>query len=697
MNKNIPFIAVGVFVLLFLSACGVQTNNEVYTFPTSSGEQFSAQTFESNDQYLAFVREFSTPDYYGSNYLYKGGVAMDVAISAVAPSAAVAESDGSGSARAPSYSGTNVQEVGIDEMDIIKTDGTYIYTISKGQLFTILAYPADEAKILSRIPLSDNLNMNGLFIEKTDEGKDVLVAFGSSYNYGRFWSRNDKTKSFVYVYDMSDKESPKMIHNITVDGYSVDARLKDGIVYFITNLAPTVEYPYPIMMRDGVQTSMPVDKIAFFPVPYQSPSLISVHSINVRDEALPMETTSIVVDASQTHYMSDNNIYFTYTEYVNEWEIEQKIREDLAQKYLTENDTALIEKINGISSDILNTYEKKQKVLQVIEEGLATLSEDEYDEFVDDIDAKLKSELDKFDERQYTVINRLSIDGMTVTSEANGKVPGSLTNQFALSEKDGYLRVATTMQSVWDRWSQQSSEMSNSVYVLDEDLKIQGSLTGLAPNENIYSTRFIDDRLYMVTFRQMDPFFVIDLSNPQSPQVLGELKIPGFSRYLHPYDENTVIGIGQDASDTGRVKGLKISLFDVTDVENPVEIAKYTDKDQSAYSQAFWEHKAFLFDKDKELLVIPAQNYDYEDPSDSYNGALVFKINKDEIKLRGLIDHSTGMDSYYFWGSSVERSLYIEDALYTKSQALIRINAIDDLHSVLNITLPDKSGELLKY
>jgi len=199
------------------------------------------------------------------------------------------------------------------------------------------------------------------------------------------------------------------------------------------------------------------------------------------------------------------------------------------------------------------------------------------------------------------------------------------------------------------------------------------------------------ERAYVVTFRQIDPFFAIDLKDPFSPKVLGELKIPGFSRYLHPYDENTIIGIGRDATESGRQEGLKISLFDVTDIENPKEVAKYVSEDKYASSTVEWEHKAFLFSKEKSLLVMPIYSYSYDyfdgkENTEDMNGALVFKIDKSSITLRGLIDHS-GDNKY---GPSVERSLYIEDMLYTKSPYLLRINELSDLSSVKNVTLSVK-------
>jgi uncharacterized secreted protein with C-terminal beta-propeller domain len=271
-------------------------------------------------------------------------------------------------------------------------------------------------------------------------------------------------------------------------------------------------------------------------------------------------------------------------------------------------------------------------------------------------------------------------------------------NQFSMDEFDGVFRIATTLSARWtysysrvasDSVTSTNTKSSNNVYTLDGDLKQLGELEGLAEDESIYSTRFIGDKLYMVTFRQVDPFFVIDLSDPSNPESLGQLKIPGFSRYLHPYDENTIIGIGNEATESGRVQGLKISLFDVSDIENPKEIAKFVTDEKYATSTALYEHKAFLFSKDKELLVIPAYSYNYDyygSASKGYNGAFVFHITRDEITLRGLIDHSQGNEPYYY-GAQVERSLYINELLYTKSLNLLRINQIDDLSSVKNISL----------
>src|SRR3989338_3462200 len=173
-----------------------------------------------------------------------------------------------------------------------------------------------------------------------------------------------------------------------------------------------------------------------------------------------------------------------------------------------------------------------------------------------------------------------------------------------MDEHDGNLRLATTTE-IWAR----KSVMYNNVFVLDDDMKTIGKLEAIAPDERIYSARFLGDILYMVTFKRIDPLFVIDLSDSEKPEILGELKIPGFSDYLHPYDENHIIGIGKqtEGNECGgiSVKGVKLALFDVSDVQSPRQVNQYEMGEAGTDSEALRDNKAFLFDREKELLVIP--------------------------------------------------------------------------------------------
>jgi uncharacterized secreted protein with C-terminal beta-propeller domain len=307
-----------------------------------------------------------------------------------------------------------------------------------------------------------------------------------------------------------------------------------------------------------------------------------------------------------------------------------------------------------------------------------------------------------------TKIFKINIDEESITYIAEGMVPGRVLNQFSMDEKNGYFRIATTNGHV----SRSGSSTSNNVYVLNESLGIVGNLEGLAPGEDIYSARFMGNRCYLVTFKKVDPLFVIDLSDPNTPTVLGKLKIPGYSDYLHPYDENTLIGVGKETEeaeegDFAWYQGVKISLFDVSNVSNPREIDKIEIGDRGTDSPALHNHKAFLFSRAKNLLVIPVLEAKIDDSDYSgivppnaygeyvYQGAYVFQVSREQgIELRGRISHIDDPEAFlksgYWFDSeySIERSLYIDDMLYTISSGMIKMNGLDDLSEVGKVKLP---------
>jgi hypothetical protein len=248
---------------------------------------------------------------------------------------------------------------------------------------------------------------------------------------------------------------------------------------------------------------------------------------------------------------------------------------------------------------------------------------------------------------------------------------------------------------------------SSNVYVLDENLKQVGSLTKIAPEERIYSSRFMDDKLYLVTFKQIDPFFVIDLST-DTPKILGALKIPGFSNYLQPFDENHIIGIGRDTkqNEWGGVQsnGVKISMFDVSDFSNPKETDTIVIGDSSIDSEALYNHKAFLLDKQKNVMSIPIKGsgpviFDTVNSSlgynNSWNGFFVYGFDKYEFVEKGKISHSVGDNLYLMYMPA--RSLYIGDTLYTVMDGSIKMNDLADISREINSIKLGSSGELIPY
>ena len=696
--KNIKLIGTLFAVIVSLMIVGCQDIQPPSGYEPGSYEEItidfkkdiSTKQFNTKEELLNFIKENSGGGiYYGglvtglSKDMVVEEAVADVAFAETAPTAAGAERD---------FSETNIQVAGVDEADIIKTDGNYISTVSDKVLFIIKAYPGEDAEIVSTIKFDQR--PESLFID----GEHMAV-FGNFYNNEYFKKINFRPRygmTFFNVYDISDKEDPDLVEEYKFEGNYFRGRMTNGYVYLITSSRPEIRpMPMPVIFEGNVRKTIAVEDIYYYNIPYNDPLFINIHAINLKNPSDELSSKTVAVEGSQNMYMSEENIYITYTEYINEYELQKEIVMELLEPKLTEADKEIIEKIKTTDNDVLSRIEKEAKIFRVYETYVSAMPPDEQEELQDKVEELLKEKLEEYDYFEFTVINKINVNKGRITPTANGKVPGHIMNQFSLDEDNEILRIATTVNQRWSRFGKTRTESTNNIYTLDDELEQLDELEGLAEGERIFSTRFIGDRLYMVTFRQVDPFFVIDLSDPRDIEELGELKIPGFSRYLHPYDKDTIIGIGQDATEAGRTKGLKISLFDVSDVENPNEVAKYVTESRYAQSTALYEHKAFLFSREKNLLVIPAYNYDYRDSSENYNGAFVFDISKDAIELRGLIDHSKGSDERY--RAAVERSLYIEELLYTKSKSLLRINQIEDLSKVKNIELEYSDLKIAVY
>jgi uncharacterized secreted protein with C-terminal beta-propeller domain len=408
-------------------------------------------------------------------------------------------------------------------------------------------------------------------------------------------------------------------------------------------------------------------------------------------------------------------LYLTYTKTLNQTQIVAGVMKDVLWSKIDAQLQDKITKIEAAEKFVLSDEEKMSKITMLLETYIASLTETEQQaiekQLKDATQAKAK-ELAK--EMEKTVITKIALNGKNLTYKATGEVTGSVLNQFAMDEAGDNFRIATTKNQTWLPYGDEAGQKSfNNLYVLDKDMKTVGSLEELATGERIYSVRFMGKRAYMVTFQQTDPLFVIDLSEATKPKVLGELKMPGFSNYLHPYDDTTLIGIGKETIDkNGQIltSGLKLSLFDVANVKAPKEIAKYEMGGRGSDSIALYDHKAFLFSKDKNLLAIPVSLTKKTDDNSwgkfEFSGLAVFDINKQGFKLKGKIDHSDGGKSGIgeswlnmpYYDNSVKRALYIENNLYSVSSRYVKINALKDLSEVKSIKLKDsKDFEVITY
>lgn len=273
-----------------------------------------------------------------------------------------------------------------------------------------------------------------------------------------------------------------------------------------------------------------------------------------------------------------------------------------------------------------------------------------------------------------TAIHRFSAKGAETEYRGSGEVPGYLLNQFSLSERNGFLRVASTEAPLWWGGAEQrrSESFVSTLDVDDGQLTPAGRVGGLGKGERIYSVRFLDDVGYVVTFRQVDPLYTVDLSQPAAPKVLGELKVLGYSAYLHPVGKDLVLGVGQDASEEGRTQGAQLQLFDVADLAAPKLLHKRL-LGQWSSSEAEYDHKAFLHWPATKLAVLPVNAYGGNEP---FVGAMGFRVDAAAgIEELGRVTHPRN-DVY---DNAVRRSAVVGDRLFTFSQTAVKTSRLDSL------------------
>lgn len=655
------------------------------------------------------TRMFKTPMDY--NELPAGG-RLDSAESSRVPVPSVAPMPEEGTSKTVSggsdYSTTNVQVENVDEPDYLKNDSKYVYIVSRNTLSIIDAYPAESAKLVLKIAL----DIESQYIQNMFLNEDRLVIFynGQSdeevipqYDFIPRPSYNPVTHALIV--DVSDKENPTILKNYSIDGYFKDARMIGDYAYFVTNNNIDYQYPrLPVIMEDSVRIMTP--EAFYFDNVEEFSNFNTLTAIDIFGDTINSET--FLMGYTGAFYVSEDNFYLTYQQNMPYGFYEDSSRDrffDVIVPLLPKDIQEAIKAIQNDSS--LNASTQWVKISELMQKSYNEMNKvdkeklfDKIQEAINQYDTKIQEETRK------TIIHKIAIDEDKIEYVVKGSVPGRLLNQFSMDEDGDRFRVATTTEYYIQH---QGTVRTNAVYVLDEHLNIVGGLDDIAPDESIYSARFMGDRLYLVTFQQTDPFFVIDLSK-DTPKILGELKIPGFSNYLHPYDEEHVIGVGRDTKDIGdgRVQqlGIKVALFNVADVSNPKVVDDIVIGDRSAQSEALYDHKAFFFDKTRGVLSIPVTG-DTESLSgiasakmiapdyNRWSGFYVFNLDSsDGISLKGTVTHSDGKSSYYGMGSA--RTFYIDDVLYTASDEYLKMNGFDNLEKINSIKL-ENTGKFIGY
>jgi uncharacterized secreted protein with C-terminal beta-propeller domain len=603
------------------------------------------------------------------------------------------------------YSSTNVQVQNVDEPDYLKTDGKYVYIGSQNTISIIDGYPPEQAKLILRFALDiESQNIENMFLNG-----DRLVIMYHGTSTGEAIPYLDfvpypvySSKTIISVIDVSDKQKPSVISKHEVDGNYYNSRMIGNVVYVIS--VNNADYVNPIIPRVLSGSEIIYPDIYRFPNPEQGYNFNTITAVDVSGKLLNSET--FLMGYTNSIYVSEENLYITYQKNLAplDYESIQKARFfDVIVPLLPKE---VQDQIKSIQNDpTLDSRQKWGKVSNLIQDTYNKMSKEQKDELF----SKIQKAVEEYDSRfqndvRRTVIHKIALDEGSLTYLANTDVPGYPLNQFSMDEHSGLFRIATTSEI----YQKGRTLFSNNVYVLDEKLDVIGKLEKIAPDERIYSSRFLGDKLYLVTFRQVDPFFVIDLASG-APKILGELKIPGFSNYLQPYDQNHIIGIGRDTKETQwggfEQRGVKISMFDVTDFNKPKEKDTIVIGDSGSYSEILDSHKALLLDKEKNVMSIPIKTslaslkpqsqIKNEDYSKNWHGFYVYGFDRDGFVEKGTITHYQWQNVYNFQYMP-SRSFYIGNYLYTVMDGSMKINDLEDLDEINSIKI-QQTGNIIPF
>ncbi len=584
----------------------------------------------SKENLNSYFDEIMKEEKRGNFFTARSGTSVEESKDSAGTSNKEAESQG--------YSETNIQVQGVDESDIVKTNGTHIYQVVDGKINIIDVENGKNMKLLKQISYSNTFYPFQLFLHE-----NKLLVLGHSYeeikkdsskkDEMKILPENDSTKAIVY--DITDPNNPKEERSISLEGHMVSSRKIDSKVYLVTN-----QYPQYWIMRE-------IDDVDLRPRYSDS---------NVSEE-------KIAIDYDNIQYFPDSK-EANYT-MIAAFDLEKSSQDAKITTYLGSGDQMYMSKEN--------------LYLAVQDWGVRALA-------------------DGVAGTENTTIYKFSIDGLKVEFDSSTDLEGRILNQFSMDEHNGYFRVAVTKGNMWD----EEKPSANHLFIYDENLKLVSSIEDLARGERIYSARFMGDRIYIVTFRETDPLFVIDAANPEAPKVLGELKIPGFSNYLHPYDENHLIGFGHHTKSVASkdskeplilTEGVKLSIFDITDMKNPKEMFTEIIGGRGTYSPLNYDHKAMLFDKKKKLFAFPINVYqsvegDNFDSKFEFQGAYIYNIDlKDGFTLKSMISHMKGKTLYEEWENEIQRLLYVDNTLYVLSNSKISAHSLKNYELVGELSL----------
>lgn len=522
-----------------------------------------------------------------------------------------AEAGDSGNApTAPtSPTGTNVQEAGIDEPDTVKSADTAILALAEGHLHAVVTEPGGPA-VADTLDLTEEGDLPvGVATDAPDVAygggpTSILVAGDLAFVIGSGWNETGPITTLTEI-DIADPYAMRIMKTIEAEGSFVSGRQSGSTARLVISSYPDVT----ALAKRGATPRRWL------------PSLTVRDGDSGSSDRRPLSPCR-QVDRAERYSGSDLTTLLTV---------------DLADGAKILDSDAILSSSDTVYASADRMYVTTQRWISGAQAGGRT----------SDVS---------------TQIHAFSTTEPGATSYiASGRVPGGMLNQWSMSERDGYLRVASTTAPPWADDGEQVAESESFVTVLGErdgELARVGQLGGLGLDQQIYAVRFFDDVGYVVTFRQVDPLYTLDLSDPAAPKLVGELEIPGYSAYLHPVGDGLLLGVGQDANADGTTNGAQLSLFDVSDPSAPARIATHS-LGRHAYSDVEWDHHAFFFDPETSVSITPVT--DWNSGGDAFYGAVGVQVDPPGLTELARLEHGGG------WRAAITRSLSRDGSVYTVS------------------------------
>lgn len=566
------------------------------------------------------------------------------------------------------YSQTNVQDAGVDESDKAKTDGTYLYVA--GDTGVTIINTNSNIETEGDIEKISRIDVDG-YIDSLYLHADTLVILYTPDNgSGNPWSGKDdiepieigmpywipvNSKIGILTINVSDPENPLIAKNVQIDGFLVSSRLTGGRLYVISQYFPDI------------------------------PPLERWYDGSEEDRSDAYQTNKQKLDA-----LTLDDFIPSYEEYDSDGFTTDTGRLIATDDFLrpeTPNGGAIVSITTIDVTDLSKDFESTGFIADVHHVYASTsnlyLVSTIYKDFGDmGFDTKPLS--------CQTQIYQFNFTGTGVNYTAAGSVPGQIPNQLSLSEYDYVLRIATSTGNTWD------GSAANHVYCLEgknEQLDIIGRIEDIAPGEKLYAARFIGDKGFLVTFVQVDPLFTLDLSDPKNPFVAGELKVPGYSTYIHPIGEDILLTIGKDVSiENGSVwnQGLQMSLFDISDFANPALITIEKIGDRGTESEALFNHKALSFWTENNLIAMPVNLYEHLSPppapweygTQTFHGLYVYQIKtENHFEYVGRIRMPPEKNDFYYYPDWL-RGIFINENIYAVNADIVKVSAIESVAEI---------------